>query len=29
VSSSFCGSSQRVTVVAGKRAYVQIACVIP
>jgi hypothetical protein len=29
VSSSSCGSPQRVTVVAGKRAYVQVVCAIP
>jgi hypothetical protein len=29
VSSSFCGAPQHVTIVAGKRAYVQLACAIP
>jgi len=29
VSSSSCGSPQRVTVVAGKRAYVHVVCAIP
>ncbi len=29
VSSSFCGSPQRVAVVAGKRTYAQIVCAIP
>lgn len=29
VSSSFCGSPRRITVVAGTRSYVQVACPIP